>query len=81
MQNSTTAEINQKGNTDLEAIKADFHAKRDARISKLKEDEKALEDSYKAKIAPLNEEEKLLLQALAPAGSNFVKPKIRNTNK
>jgi hypothetical protein len=75
--NKELAEINKKGNDDLEAIKADFHAKRNARLTKLKEDQAALKDAYEAKMAPLREEEKKLLEALAPAGANFVKPKER----
>ena len=72
------ADGNQKGNADLEAIKADFHAKRNDRINKLKDEQQKLTDSYEAEIAPLVEEEQKLLQALAPSGSNFVKPKARD---
>lgn len=71
------AEANQKGNADLETIKAAFHAKRDERIRVLKDEQKALKDSYETRIAPLEEEEKILLEAIRPAGSNFVKPKER----
>jgi len=75
------AEVNQKGENDLKAIKKDFHAKRDERLNKLSDDQKTLKDSYEAKVAPLIEEEKTILQALTPSGSNFVKTMLTGVLK
>lgn len=71
------AEVTKQGNADLEAIKSDFHAKREERICRLKDEQQKLKDSYENTMTPLKEEERKLLEALSPSGSNFVKTKKR----
>ena len=68
--------VNKEADDKVEAIKKDFHEKRDKVLNEKAARQKELADTYKPQIKNLEKEEKALLEKIGPGeGSNFAKKK------
>ena len=71
------SKVNMDAEEKVDVVKKEFHAKRDVILKERADKQKELAAAYKAKIAPMNAEEKELIARVGPAeGGNFAKQKV-----
>jgi len=71
------SKVNMDAEEKVDVVKKEFHAKRDVILKERADKQKELAAAYKAKIAPMNAEEKELIARAGPAeGGNFAKQKV-----